>query len=216
MKQEIMPTPEEIKKIDEQRKDYDHYANRTARKQNTLIENLTGSNTATTKEDVIRTDADIENNARRLLKIGRMDELQFKKLVDNSLEYSESALNTYHGPRWSKIKGEVNGVNVVLNVKWGDTVNDGRDNSNAPKKYEGKINDKALSDWDARELYYELMKVMNVRQNELDELKGERTHEKFMKKFTKKKEKRLEREQKKNDIQKARKEQTKDDLEKIM
>jgi len=212
----MMPTPEEINKIEKQRKEYDDYAGRTARKQNTLVENITQSKTATKKEDVIRIDADIENRARRLLKVGRMDEIEFKKLVDNSLEYSESTMNTVNGPRWSKIKGEINGVQVELNVRWGDIKNDGRNNPNAPKEYEGKINDKELSDWDARELYYELLKVMRGRQNELDELKGGRIHEKNMKKFMKKEEKRIKREQAKDDIQKTRKEQTKEDLEKLM
>jgi hypothetical protein len=200
------------------RKEYEDNAQKTARNQNTIIENLAGTKTAITKEDVIEIDAHMENDARTLLKRGKMSEKEFKNLVTNSLEYSTSKLNAYEGPRWSKIKGTVNGIDVELKVKWinGGNQYDRNHPSFHPKDYEGEINGKPLSGNDAKKLYEELIDIIDKRQEQIDLLKGERVNEKEMSGFMKNEEKRIANEKNKDSIQKSREEQARDEINKIL
>ena len=113
----IMPTQKKKNEIEKQRKKYDKFAKKTAKKENSLGENLFKTRTTTTKEDVIEIDAHIENNARRIFNAGDMDEKEFNKIVNNSLEFSKAYSNIFCSSGFKLLSNErYNNSNVFSSI----------------------------------------------------------------------------------------------------
>jgi hypothetical protein len=204
-------TPDQ-KDIQKQRKEYEKYASKSARDKNTFIENVTQGETTIKKEDVIEIDAHVENYARNLLKMGKINEKNFSKLVNNTLEYKMSP------GEWGKIFGKINDQEIkIKHVPGFRAIYRGQHYSqNTPDQYKGTINGKVMTDEDAENLYNELSRIMDIRDEKIWELKNELRSKKAMRLNQEENEKENRKKIKQQRIADNRSTQTKNDIEKII
>jgi len=202
-------TPEQ-KELNEQRKEYDKFAKKRAWRANTLKENIIGGVSEVDKEDVVESDAYFEDRIRDLLKLGRISEKEFEQLANNSLTY-KFYKNPWEGVKYKvveTIEGEINGQLVKLKYT---------DQDKAPyHEYVGTINGKPLTDGDAHNLFDKCAKIVAKRDRGIQETKEDRYLKVERARNAKIKKKEEQGRQGKSDLYKTKKEQTKDDVDKII
>lgn len=202
-------TPEQ-KEASNQRKEYDKFAGKRAWRANTLKENLIGGVSEIDKKDVIENDAYFENEVRNLMKLGKISEKEFEQLVNNSLTYKyyENPMKGIKYKVVQTIEGEINGQLVKLEYT---------DQDKDPyHEYVGTINNKPLTDSDAHNLFDRCAKIISKRDRGIEEIKEDRYIKVEKARIAKIAEKEARERQGKSDSFKAKKDQTEEDVKKIL
>ncbi len=191
-RENISSTP----KIEKDVIDYEKGISKLARNYNSFIENVLGTGLIS-KEDIVRIDAEIENDLRckRWSGVYVHNSEEANELIHSDLILSENVDTNYEhkevkGPKdwqWKKtsfLKGKINGKNSdlkkeIFSYKDSSRIND-------QYKYSGQIDKIELSFEECKsifELHYEFQKYrMKKIQNLLEERQKEERSRKFLKK----------------------------------
>ncbi len=176
-------------------KDYEKRASNLAKSYSTFIENLIGKGILD-KEDIIRIDAELENeqkeNSEFSKKITDQDLVLVKKEKDMG---SHSVGVDEHGIKEESIpplvtevlKGKINGQDVEIIHKTQDDyiIKHGHGHINT---MEGWLNGKKLSEEEASKIYSEYYDLANARMTKIQRLVNKRREEKKVEDWRKKEE----------------------------